>query len=109
MAWSDPIYCVFANRSQGIAFGAILGIEFPADGSIPSGNQNFALVEIPAPWSVEPTYDDEGNVVTPGERQAGSWFLGRINLEWSGATDTLATIDASGARRTPDAPPVIWA
>lgn len=109
MSWGDTIYCQFPDRETGVAFGAQLGIEFPVDGSIPSGNHNFALVEMQAPWAVEPTYDEAGEVVTPGEREPGWWCMGRINDAWPGAAGALAAIEAAGVRKHPDPPPMVWA
>ena len=58
MSWSPAIYCQFPTREGAVEFGATLGIEFPDDGTWPTGNRNFALVEIPAPWITEPVSDD---------------------------------------------------
>lgn len=92
MAWHTR-YCCFPNEATARAVGAALGIDFPDDGSIPSGNQNYALH---APMQAP-------------EGEGGYWALLRLNDQWAGYAATVAQVDGSGFVRDLTNPPVVWA
>lgn len=110
MAWSPAIYVQFTDEPTARAMATQLGVDFPQDGAIPSGNGNYAMhAPMQAPWATAPVYDVAGDVTTPGVAEAGYWALLRLNMEWIGYADTLAAIEEAGVRRVPAAPPVVWA
>ncbi|TAJ97160.1 MAG: hypothetical protein EPO10_14555 [Reyranella sp.] len=97
MAWSEPIYTCHPDEATARAAASALGVEFLDNGSIPTGNQRYALCA-PLVWSEEAPAPEEG-----------FWSMLRINLEWEGAVAIMAAIEASGAKRNLANPPVIWA
>ncbi len=108
--WSAAIYCQHPDEATARAAAAALGVDFPASGDIPSGNQNYALhAPMRAPWATPPVLDEEGMVVTPGVPEPGYWSLLRLNMEWPGYEATLAAIELAGVRRELPDPPVVWA
>ena len=110
MAWTT----VYVRHEDGVEArqqGASLSIAFPANGSIPSGNQRYALkADIGTPWLTEPVYEN-GEIVTPGvpDPEGGYWSLLAINQAWEGHDATIAAIEALGVRRFPAHPPTVWA
>lgn len=110
MAWTG-IYVRHQDETEARAQGAALGIVFPTDGSIPSGNQRYALVaDIGVPFVTLPVYDN-GLVATPGvpDPEGGYWSLLAINQAWEGHDAILAAVEDLGVRRHPENPPVVWA
>lgn len=109
MAWHTR-YCQFPDETTARAVGAALGIDFPEDGSIPSGNQNYALhAPMQAPWATPPVVDGDGAIVTPGAPEAGYWAMLRLNDNFSGYAALDAQIASSGFVRELVDPPVVWA
>lgn len=111
MAWT-AVFTRHNDEAEARAQGAQLGIVFPADGAIPSGNQRYALVaNIGVPWQSEPVYGEEGDVLAPGVRdpEGGYWCLLAINEAWEGHDAVIAAIEHLGVRRAPAHPPVVWA
>lgn len=110
MPWSDAIYVQFPDEAAARALAASLGVDFPDDGSIPTGNGNYAMkAPMQAPWASPPVYDGAGDVVTPGAAEPGYWALLRFNTEWPGYAATLEAIENAGVRRTLVNPPAVWA
>lgn len=110
MAWSGAIYVQFPDEATARAMATSLGVDFPEDGSIPSGNGNYAMhAPMQAPWATAPVYDGDGAVVAPGVLEAGYWAMLRLNEAWVGCADTLAAIEGAGVRRTLVDPPLVWA
>lgn len=108
--WSPAIYCQHPDEATARAAAAALGVDFPASGDIPSGNQNYALhAPIRAPWATPPVVDADGMIVTPGVPEPGYWSMLRLNMEWPGYAETMAAIEAAGVRRDLVDPPVVWA
>lgn len=106
--WTDAIYVQFPNEATARAAATALGVDFPADGGFPSGNDNYAMVApIAAPWQTEPVIDGDGAIITPGVRQPGFWAMLRLNMEWPGYAETWAAVQASGAVR--DVHHIVWA
>jgi hypothetical protein len=63
-----------------------------------------------APWATEPVNDPEtGEVTTPGAVEPGYWAMLRLNTEWPGYAEAWAAIQATGAVRELENPPVVWA
>lgn len=110
MAWSQGIIVQFPDEATARTAAAAIGVDFPEDGSVPSGNENYAIVApVAPPWAIEPTFDDAGEVLTPGNRETGYWALLRLNQEWAGYSETMAAIQATGAVRNLANPPIEWA
>lgn len=110
MAWTT-VYTRHEDEAEAREQGTALGIVFPANGSIPSGNQRYALTgNIGVPWLVEPVYDN-GEIVEPGvpDPEGGYWSMLAINQDWEGHDATIAAIEALGVRRYPENPPTVWA
>jgi hypothetical protein len=110
--WADGIIVCFPDEMTARAAAAGMGMEFPADGSIPTGNGNYAMAApITPPWQSEPVVTGSGEttvVATPGIRMPGFWALLRLNMEWEGYEATWEAIQASGALY--NGPPTIaWA
>jgi hypothetical protein len=103
MSWGPPLYMQFGDRPSGLAFGRELGIETP------SGSRYFAFEEIAAPWVAPPVCDGEGTVLVEGAREAGCWFMGRINDEWASADAAMVALQDAAVRREIADPPVTWA
>lgn len=109
MAWHTR-YCQFPDEATARAVGASLGVDFPEDGSIPSGNQNYALhAPMQAPWATPPVIAPDGTITTPGVPESGYWAMLRLNDQWAGYAATVAQIDGSGFVRDLTNPPVVWA
>lgn len=104
MAWSETIYLQFTDEAEARAAATALGVDFPDDGTIPSGNQNYALcAPMQPPWAVEPTE------TTPGTPESGYWAMLRLNDNWSGYASTMTAIEALGAVRVLPNPPCVFA
>lgn len=69
MSWSPTRYGQFPDESTARALAEQLGADFPADGSIPTGNANYALVA--------PIVELDGN----GDPLPGYWAMMRFNLD----------------------------
>lgn len=111
MAEYTTVYVRHENEAEAREQGAALGIVFPANGSIPSGNQRYALrADIGTPWLTPPVWDS-GEIVEPGvpDPEGGYWSMLAINQAWEGHDATIAAIDGLGVRRYPAHPPVVWA
>lgn len=109
MAWTAA-YVRHEDEAEARAQGAALGVVFPANGVIPSGNQRYALTaNIGVPFITPPVYDN-GVIVTPGvlDPEGGYWSLLAINQDWSGHDATIAAIEGLGVRRYPEYPPTVW-
>lgn len=111
MSWSPAIYVQFPDEATARMAAAAIGVDFPGDGSVPTGNRNYAMhAPMQNPWLVEPVVDPEtGEVVTPGIRMDGYWAMLRLNTEWPGYAAAWAAIQATGAVRELESPPVVWA
>lgn len=110
MSWSETLYVQLPDAAAVVALAAQLGIESLPDDSLSTGNHHFALQAIaPAPWETPPVLDDEGEVITPGVRMPGLWFMGRINDAWAGAAQAMAALQAAGVLRELVDPPVVFA
>lgn len=110
MAWTT-VYVRHENEDEAREQGAALGIVFPENGSIPSGNQRYALTaNIGVPFLTLPVYDN-GEIVTPGVPypEGGYWSMLAINQNWTGHDATIAAVEELGVRRYPINPPVVWA
>lgn len=109
MAWTS-VYVRHENETEAREQGAALGIVFPANGGIPSGNQRYALkAGIGVPLITLPVYAN-GQTVTPGvpDPEGGYWSLLAINQDWGGHDATIAAIEGLGVRRYPEYPPTGW-
>jgi hypothetical protein len=111
MSWSPAIYVQFPDEATARVAAVAIGVDFPADGSVPTGNANYAMhAPMQNPWLIEPVTDPEtGEVITPGEREPGYWAMLRLNTEWPGFAEAWAAIQATGAVRELENPPVVWA
>lgn len=111
MSWSPAIYVQFPDEATARVAAAAIGVDFPEDGSVPTGNRNYAMhAPMQAPWATEPVNDPEtGEVTTPGVVEPGYWAMLRLNTEWPGYAETWAAIQATGAVRELENPPVVWA
>lgn len=111
MTWSPAIYVQFPDEPTARAAARAIGVEFPADGSIPTGNQNYAMhAPMQSPWIVEPISDpDTGEVMTPGKSEPGYWAMLRLNTAWAGYEVAWAAMQSTGAVRDLKNPPVAWA
>lgn len=108
--WSEDIYLCFPDEAAARALATSLGVDFPDDGTIPTGNGNYAMhAPMQAPWATPPVFNPYGELVTPGIPEPGFWALLRLNTEWIGFTVTMAAIEAAGVRRDLAAPPVVFA
>ena len=100
MSWPPTIYVQFQDEPTARAMAAALGVEFPNDGSVPTGNRNYALAApILPPWITPPTYDEEGELVTPGVAEDGYWAMLRLNMDWPGFAETMAALEEAGVIR----------
>lgn len=107
MAWTT-IYVRHETEAEARGQGAALGIVFPANGSIPTGNQRYALVaDIGTPWETPP--DDETGTPGVSDPEGGYWSLLALNQEWEGHDATIAAIEGLGVRRYPEHPLTVWA
>lgn len=79
MSWSPTRYGQFPDEATARALAEQLGADFPADGSIPTGNGNYSLVA--------PIFEKDGN----GDPLPGYWAMMRFNL----STDEGAAADAA--------------
>lgn len=110
MAWREAIYVQFPDEATARAMATALGVDFPEDGTIPSGNQNYAMhAPMHPPWAVEPLIDDDGVEVTPGVPESGYWAMLRFNDDFAGYDDLVAAIEDAGVRRVLASPPAVWA
>ena len=110
MAWRDTIYLQFPDEATARALATALGVDFPENGAIPSGNQNYALhAPMQPPWVTPPVYDVDGEEVTPGVPQPGYWAMLRLNDDFAGYQGIVAAIEGAGVQRTLATPPVVWA
>lgn len=108
MTWSNTLYLCHPDEATARAEAAALGIDFPADGSIPTGNENYALVSpMESPWQTPPVYGPGGLVTVPGVRMTGYWSMLRLNTNWAGYAQTMAALPAR--LRTLASPPNIFA
>ena len=108
--WSPAIYCQHPDEATARAAAAALGVDFPASGRIPTGNQNYAMhAPMQPPWATPPVLDEGGAVATPGVPEPGYWSMLRLNMEWAGYEETMAAIELAGVRRELEEPPVVWA
>jgi len=110
MAWGDAIYVQFPDEATARAFATALGVEFPDDGTIPTGNGNYAMyAPMQAPWITPPVYNVDGVLITPGVPESGYWAMLRLNDDFAGYETIMAAIDGAGVRIDPVDPPVVWA
>lgn len=109
MSWGPTLYAQLPDQASVLALAQALAIDVLPDGSLSTGNHNFALVAISPPWVTPPAYDADGNVVTPGVADTGIWFMGRLNDEWPGVAAATATLQGANVLRTLTDPPVVWA
>lgn len=111
MSWSPTIYVQFPNEATARAAATAIGVDFPEDGSVPTGNRNYAMhAPMQSPWEIEPVVDpDTGEVTTPGVIESGYWAMLRLNTEWAGYETAWAAIQATVAVRELENPPVVWA
>lgn len=84
MSWSPDRHANFPDEATARAVATSLGADMPEDGSIPTGNRNFALVAPVEHWITEPMWSRDGNgdmvLFDPGEKRPGFWALVRFNL-----------------------------
>lgn len=109
MSWGPTLYAQCADRAQALSLGRALGMAISEDGSLPTGDRNFAMQEMPAPWATPPTLDAAGDVVTPGILEPGFWLMGRINDAFDGAPAILQQLTVAGVLRALADPPMVWA
>jgi hypothetical protein len=110
MAWGDAIYVQFPDEATARAFATALGVEFPDDGTIPTGNGNYAMhAPMETPWVTPPVYDVDGVEVTPGVPEPGYWAMLRLNDDFAGYAAIVAAIEGAGVQRDLVDPPVVWA
>jgi len=111
MSWSPTIYVQFPNEEAARIAATMMGVDFPVDGSIPSGNHNYAMhAPMQAPWISEPVIDsDTGEVITPGTTESGYWAMLRLNTTFVRYDEIVAMIDELGVKRNLINPPVKWA
>lgn len=95
MSWSQTYYAQFPDEATARAFAASLGVDFPADGSIPTGNTNYALVAPIVEWSRQPAFSDSGAMVDPGELMPGYWAMARFNLATAAGQTAHAAFTAT--------------
>ncbi len=87
MSWSPTIYVQFPDEAAARAVAIGLGVEFPADGSIPTGNQHFALAAPITEWLTPPASRGD-----PGTLRPGYWAMLRLNTGWAGYDAAMAVI-----------------
>jgi hypothetical protein len=111
MAWRDTIYVQFPDKATAQALATNLGVDFPEDGDIPNGNNNYAMhAPMQAPWITPPVYDlNDGTLLSSGVPEPGYWAMLRFNDSFVGYADIIAAINAAGIQRTLINPPVVWA
>jgi hypothetical protein len=110
MAWRDAIYVQFPDEAQARVTATDLGVDFPASGRIPAGNQNYAMhAPMQSPWESPPVVDEDGVEVTPGIPEPGYWAMLRLNDNFDGYATLVAAIEEAGVRRELTDPPVVWA
>lgn len=98
MAWRETIYVQFPNEVAARSLATTLGVDFPEDGRIPTGNQNYAMH---AP--MEPPSE------SPDVPESGYWAMLRLNDAFGGYDALVVAIDGAGVRRELANPPVVWA
>lgn len=111
MADYTTVYTCHPSESVAREQGAALGIVFPPSGSVPVGNQRYALEsDIGTPWLTPPVYDN-GAIAVPGvpDPEGGYWSMLGINQAWEGHAATITAIEALGVRRFPTHPQRVWA
>lgn len=113
MSWSDTIYVRFADEASARAMAEQLGVDFPQDGSIPTGNGNFALKAPIVEWVRRPVVERQGEAmvtIDAGEAFDGYRAMLRLNTDWPGyeaALAALAPFDCTAEiLGTPEAPRV---
>jgi len=110
MAWGDTIYVQFPDEATARAMATSLGVDFPIDGTIPTGNQNYAMhAPMETPWVTPPVYNAEGVLVTPGVPESGYWAMLRFNDSFAGYDAIVTAIEGADVERDLVNPPVVWA
>jgi hypothetical protein len=79
MTWSPTRYGQFPDEATARQVAVQLGAEFPEDGSIPTGNANYALKAPIVEWVRRPGGTKEAP--DPGEAMPGYWAMMRFNLD----------------------------
>lgn len=98
MAWRETIYVQFPDEAAARELATAHGVDFPQDGRIPTGNENYAMH---APMAPPET--------SPGVPEPGYWAMLRLNDDFEGYDNLVAAIDEAGVRRELVNPPVVWA
>ena len=110
MAWRETIYVQFPDEETARALAMALGVEFPASGEIPSGNQNYALhAPMQSPWATPPILDAEGMEIEPGIAEPGYWAMIRINKDYYEYRTIMTALQEAGIIREIENPLVDWA
>ena len=109
MSWGPPLYAQCADRAHALSLGRALGMAMPEDGSLPTGDRNFAMREMPAPWATAPALDAAGEVVAPGILEPGFWLMGRLNDAFEGKAVILRQLADARVLRALADPPMVWA
>lgn len=81
--WTHTIYLKFADETTARAVALALGADFPVDGSVPIGDDNYALAAPIVEYSVRPAYGVVSGVPTvtnAGTVRAGYWAMAKFNL-----------------------------
>lgn len=95
MSWSSTLYVRFADEAVARAVAGQLGVDFPADGTIPTGTRNFALAAPIVEWVRQPVVERVGEevvTVDPGEARDGYWAMLRFNTDWPGYVAAMAAL-----------------
>jgi hypothetical protein len=91
--WSKTIYVDFPDEDAARAMAMALGVEFPEDGSIPTGNGNYAMVAPIVEWVRRPVSAGR-EIIDQGERRPGYTAMIRLNMDWPGYAAAMAMLAA---------------
>ncbi len=97
--WTPTVYVQFPDEATARTAATALGADFPADGGIPTGTRNYALVAPITEWVTRPTIARDGSG-DPGEACPGYWAMMRFNLDTAEGAAAYAQLQAYGVIRT---------
>lgn len=113
MSWSPTLYVQFPNEDAARSMATALGADFPADGSIPTGNENYTLVAPIIEWITPPVWSLEQDgipvLTETGEARPGYWAMLRLNADWPGYAAAMATLQAAGVLKSLNDPSNVFA
>jgi hypothetical protein len=89
--WSQPaLYPAFTDYATAATVAQGLGLATPADGSVPWGDENFAMVPFTV-WITPPSMASD-HTITPGTADSRFFVMLRLNSCWSGTTNALSVL-----------------